>query len=66
MLACKPLSEFIPIHPCFLHYLMKPAFPEISKIAYEGPTSKNPLAFKHDSAKVIENRILAYLPEYFE
>src|SRR6202008_2734949 len=39
---------------------MKPAFPEISKIAYEGPTSKNPLAFKHyDSAKVIENRTMA-------
>src|ERR1700751_3705906 len=42
-----------------LNYLMKPAFPEISKIAYEGPTSKNPLAFKHyDSAKVIENRTM--------
>ena len=24
-----------------------PAFPEISKIAYEGPNSKNPLAFRH-------------------
>src|SRR6201993_1239914 len=39
---------------------MNPAFPEISKIAYEGPTSKNPFAFKHyDSAKVIENRTMA-------
>jgi len=39
---------------------MKPAFPEISKIAYEGPKSKKPLAFKHyDSAKVIENRTMA-------
>ena len=26
---------------------MTPAFPEISKIAYEGAQSKNPLAFKH-------------------
>src|SRR6516225_1327461 len=39
---------------------MKPAFPEIRKIDYEGPTSKNPLAFQHyDSAKVIENRTMA-------
>src|SRR5215831_13666653 len=39
---------------------MNPAFPEINKIAYEGPASKNPLAFKHyDSAKVIENRTMA-------
>jgi xylose isomerase len=39
---------------------MKPAFPEISKIAYEGPTSKNPLACKHyDAVKVIENRTMA-------
>jgi len=39
---------------------MNPPFPEISKIAYEGPASKNPLAFKHyDSAKVIENRTMA-------
>jgi xylose isomerase len=42
---------------------MKPAFPEISKIAYEGPASKNPLAFKnYDSAKVIENRTNANHP----
>jgi xylose isomerase len=39
---------------------MKPAFLEISKIAYEGLSSKNPLAFKqYDSAKVIENRTMA-------
>src|SRR6266446_2962763 len=39
---------------------MKPAFPEISKIPYEGPSSKNPLAFKHyDSTKVIEDRTMA-------
>jgi xylose isomerase len=39
---------------------MKPAFPEISKIAYEGLSSKNALAFKHyDSANVIENRTMA-------
>lgn len=29
---------------------MQPAFPKISKIKYEGPTSKNPLAFKHSNA----------------
>jgi xylose isomerase len=39
---------------------MKPAFPEISKIAYEGPSSKNPLAFKqYDPGKVIEGRTMA-------
>jgi xylose isomerase len=60
MLACKPLREFIPIHHYFLHYLMKPAFPEISKIAYEGPRSNKPPAFMHyDPAKVIEHRTMA-------
>jgi len=29
---------------------MKPAFPDISKISFEGPRSKNPLAFKHYDA----------------
>jgi xylose isomerase len=39
---------------------MSPAFPEISKIPYEGPASKNPLAFKHyDPTKVIEGRTMA-------
>jgi xylose isomerase len=39
---------------------MKPAFPEISKISYEGLSSKNPLAFKHyDPTKVIEGRTMA-------
>jgi xylose isomerase len=39
---------------------MKPAFPEISKIPYEGPSSKNPLAFKHyDPTKAIEDRTMA-------
>ena len=39
---------------------MKPAFPEIGKIPYEGPSSKNPLAFKHyDSTRVIEDRTMA-------
>jgi xylose isomerase len=28
-----------------------PAFPEISRIAYEGPQSKNPLAFRHYNAE---------------
>jgi xylose isomerase len=32
---------------------MKSAFPQISKIAYEGPKSKNPLAFKHYNADEI-------------
>src|ERR1043166_4000979 len=27
-----------------------PAFPNVSKISYEGPKSKNPLAFKHYNA----------------
>ena len=30
---------------------MKPAFPDITEIRYEGPTSKNPLAFKHYNAE---------------
>jgi xylose isomerase len=39
---------------------MNTAFPEISKIPYEGPSSKNPLAFKHyDATKVIEDRTMA-------
>ena len=39
---------------------MKPAFPKINKIPYEGPSSKNPLAFKHyDPAQVIEGRTMA-------
>ena len=32
---------------------MKPAFPQISKINYEGPRSRNPLAFKHYNAAEI-------------
>ena len=32
---------------------MQPAFPKISKIAYEGTRSKNPLAFKHYNAEEI-------------
>jgi xylose isomerase len=32
----------------------------MSKITYEGPASKNPLAFKHyDAARLIENRTMA-------
>ena len=39
---------------------MKQAFPEIGKISYEGPSSKNPLAFKHyDPTEVIEGRTMA-------
>ena len=37
-----------------------PAFPDIAKISYEGPQSKNPLAFKHYDAKaVIEGKTMA-------
>ena len=39
---------------------MKPAFPEISKIPYEGPKSKNPLAFKHyNAAEAVEGKTMA-------
>ena len=66
MLACRFLREFIPIHHYVLHYLMKPAFPESSKLAYEGPTSKKPLAFMHyDSAKMIEHRTMAEHLRFF-
>ena len=37
-----------------------PAFPDIAKISYEGPQSKNPLAFKHyDASAVIEGKTMA-------
>lgn len=36
-----------------------PAFPDISRIRYEGPQSKNPLAFKHyDENAVVEGRTM--------
>ena len=36
---------------------MKSAFPEVSTICYEGPKSKNPLAFKHyNAAEIIEGK----------
>ena len=32
-------------------------FPEVSKIAYEGPDSKNPLAFRHyNPTEVVEGK----------
>jgi xylose isomerase len=38
---------------------MSVAFPEINKVAYEGPKSKNPLAFKHYQAdQVVEGRTM--------
>ena len=38
---------------------MKPAFPDISKIRFEGARSKNPLAFKHyDAAEIVEGRTM--------
>ncbi len=37
-----------------------PAFPNIGKIAFEGPKSKNPLAFKHyDAGEIVEGRTMA-------
>ncbi len=38
---------------------MKSAFAEIKAIAYEGPQSKNPLAFKHYNAdEIVEGRTM--------
>ncbi len=38
---------------------MKAAFPDIKKIAYEGPKSKNPLAFKHyNPQEVVEGKTM--------
>ena len=38
---------------------MTKAFPEISKISYEGPKSKNPLAFKYyDADEVVEGKAM--------
>jgi xylose isomerase len=38
---------------------MPEAFPKISKIAYEGPSSKNPLAFKHYNAgEMVEGKTM--------
>src|SRR5664279_2885517 len=38
---------------------MKPAFPNISKINYEGPRSRNPLAFKHyNAAEIVEGKTM--------
>src|SRR5215510_13608548 len=39
---------------------MPAAFPEISKIPYEGPTSKNPLAFRwYNAAEKVEGKTMA-------
>jgi xylose isomerase len=39
---------------------MAKAFPEIKKISYEGPKSKNPLAFKHYNAdEVVEGKTMS-------
>ncbi len=36
---------------------MKPAFPDISKIAFEGAESRNPFAFKHyDASELVEGK----------
>src|SRR5437773_6139705 len=38
---------------------MPAAFPEISKIKFEGPTSKNPLAFRHyNESEKVEGRTM--------
>src|SRR5205809_3844788 len=40
--------------------LTMPAFPEISKIPYEGPQSKNPLAFRwYNASEKVEGRTMA-------
>jgi xylose isomerase len=39
---------------------MSEAFPDVPKIAYEGPGSRNPLAFKHyDADEVVEGKTMA-------
>ena len=52
---------------------MKTAFPNINEICYEGPKSKNPLAFKHyNAAEIVEclgdvrKRVVAGLPGIHE
>ena len=38
---------------------MSPAFPKVTKIRYEGPRSKNPLAFKYYNAgEMVEGRTM--------
>ena len=38
---------------------MNSAFPNISQIAYEGPQSKNPLAFKHyDASELVAGKTM--------
>src|SRR5580700_9679419 len=38
---------------------MSPAFPRVEKVRYEGPRSKNPLAFKHYNAgELVEGRAM--------
>jgi len=38
---------------------IKPAFPKISKVRYEGPKSRNPIAFKHYNAdEVVEGKTM--------
>src|SRR5438046_6731691 len=39
---------------------MKTAFPQINKISFEGPRSRNPLAFKHYNAgEIVEGKTMA-------
>ena len=39
---------------------MNPAFPDIDRIAFEGPDSKNPLAFKHyDAGELVDGKTMA-------
>ena len=39
---------------------MKEAFPEVKKINYEGPQSKNPLSFKHyNASEIVEGKKMA-------
>src|SRR6185295_10506809 len=40
--------------------IMPAAFPEISKIPYEGPTSKNPLAYRwYNASEKVEGKTMA-------
>src|SRR5215813_2989344 len=42
-----------------LKHSMKPAFPQVAEIKFEGPKSKKPLAFKHYNAdEKIEGRTM--------
>jgi xylose isomerase len=54
------LADYVCVANYSLIMKLKPAFPEITKIPYEGPSSKNSLAFKHyEPLKIIEGKTMA-------